>query len=105
VPDGDPDLQTFGCVRIGNFLHRFAIALKKKVKGQKVNRLSRVTLVVFTLDGKADGKDTTRPFVAIVDGRTLTPGTHTLKADVRLQVPKTKKKFRKKFGFTFKACG
>jgi hypothetical protein len=102
---GPSDLQQFGCLRIGNFKHRFPIALKKKTKGVPVNRLSRVTVVIFTLDGKPNGKDSKRPFFAVVNGLKLTPGTHTLKADVRLQVPKTKKKFRKRFSFTFKTCG
>jgi hypothetical protein len=102
---GDSDLQRFGCVRIGNFVHRFPVALKKKVKGLPVNRRSRVTLVIFTLDGRPDGTDRKRPFVATVLGTKLTPGKHTLTSDVRLQVPKTKKKFRKKFSFTFSTCG
>jgi hypothetical protein len=102
---GPQDLAIFGCVRIGNFQHRFPIALKKKVKGVTVNRLSRVTVVIFKLDSKPNGKDSKRPFFAVVDGTKLTPGSHTLKADVRLQVPTTKKKFRKQFSFTFKTCG
>ena len=102
---GPPDLALFGCLRMGNFQHRFPIALKKRVKGVPVNRLSRVQVVLFTLDGKPNGKDSKRPFFAVVNGLTLTKGTHKLKADVRLQVPKTKKKFRKQFAFTFKTCG
>jgi hypothetical protein len=70
-----------------------------------VNRRSRVTLVIFTLDGRPNGTDGKRPFVATVFGTKLTPGKHTLTSDVRLQVPKTEKKFRKKFSFTFNTCG
>ena len=33
------------------------------------------------------------------------PGDFNLVADVRLQVPKTKKKFRKQFSLKFKTCG
>ena len=103
--EGPEDLRVLGCLRRGQYAHRFPVKLKKKVNGIPVNRRSRVRVVIITLDGRPNGKDTKRPFVAVVDGTTLSDGAHVLTADIRLQVPKTNKKFRKRFSFTFSACG
>lgn len=112
--EGPADLQRFGCLRIGNIVHRFKVKLKKVQGGLLVNRVSRVTIVLFALDRRASGSDRTRPFYALVAGAALRPGKHVLRADVRLKVPKFMQKrfprrfkrtrFRRKLKFPFKTC-
>lgn len=105
--EGPAELREFGCVRTrGEVLHRFRVELKKKPRGRGlVNRGSRVRLVKFRLDGKPKGGDRRTPFLVTMKGAKLKPGGHTLVADVRLQVPRSKKKLRKKLTFKFDACG
>lgn len=105
--EGPAELRTTGCVRRrGRVVHRFRIKLKKKSRGGGlVNRRSRVKAVRFKLDGKAKGTDRRPPFLVAMKGAKLKPGGHTLVADVRLQVPRSKKKRRKKLTFKFDACG
>ncbi len=111
---GPSDLQQFGCLRIGNFKHRFGVALKKTRAGLIVNRVSRVKLVKFSLDGGTAGSDNRRPYVIFVSGLVLKPGSHVLRATVSMQVPKSlvkrypkrfrKTKFTRKLRFPFKTC-
>lgn len=102
--EGPADLRTIGCLRRGAFKHRFKVGLKKRRAGARVNRRSRVRLVTFTLDGKPNGKARRRPFVAVVNGATLTPGPHVLRATVKLRVPNTTKRFTRKLVFRFNGC-
>ena len=108
------DINRYGCVRIGNFVHRFGVKLKKNRAGLLINRVSRVTIVYFSLDRGANGADRKRPYYALVPGRGLRAGTHTLSADVRLKIPTYQLRrfpnrfrtvfFRKKLKFPFKTC-
>ena len=101
-------------MRIGNFVHRFGVKLKKNRAGLLINRVSRVTIVYFSLDRGANGADRKRPYYALVPGRGLRAGTHTLSADVRLKIPTYQLRrfpnrfrtvfFRKKLKFPFKTC-
>jgi len=90
-----------GCVPRRAGIHRFVVKLRKTSRNAK--RGPRITLVTFKLNGKAHGTDRKAPFAALVKGSTLTPRTHVLAADVRLQ--NGKKKVRKKVAFRFTACG
>jgi len=92
------------CLPSGPFNYRFKVPLKKLVGGQKVNRRSRVTTVKFKIDGKADGSDRKRPFIASINASKLADGAHVLSADIRLRVPGTKKTFRRKQRFAFSTC-
>jgi hypothetical protein len=108
------DITRFGCVRIGNFAHRFGVKMKQNKAGLLVNRVSRVTIVFFGLDRAPNGADRKRPYYALVDGRTLRAGIHFLRADVRLKIPNyqirrfpgrfRKVFFRKNLQFRFKTC-
>jgi len=101
-------------VRIGNFVHRFGVKLKKTRAGFFINRVSRVTILYFALDGGANGADRKRPYYADVAGARLSAGTHVLKADVRLKIPAyqqrrfptrfKKTRYRKQLKFRFKTC-
>jgi hypothetical protein len=92
------------CLKTGPFNYRFKVPLKKLVGGKKVNRRSRVTVVRFRIDGKADGSDRTRPFVASIKTSGLKDGKHVLRADITLRVPGTKKSFRRRQKFGFSTC-
>jgi hypothetical protein len=92
------------CLPSGPFDYRFKVPLKKLVGGKKVNRLSRVRVVKFKIDGRPDGSDRKRPFVASINVSNLADGHHVLSADIRLQVPGTKKTFRRKQKFAFSTC-
>jgi hypothetical protein len=92
------------CLPSGPFNYRFKVPLKKLVGNKKVNRRSRVTTVKFQIDGKADGSDRKRPFVASINVSNLADGTHVLSADIRLRVPGTGKTFRRKQKFGFSTC-
>jgi hypothetical protein len=92
------------CLPTGPFNYRFKVPLKKLVGGKKVNRRSRVTTVKFKIDGKADGSDRKRPFVASINVSKLADGAHVLSADIRLRVPGTKKTFRRSQRFAFSTC-
>jgi hypothetical protein len=92
------------CLPLGPFNYRFKVPLKKLVGGKKVNRRSRVTNVKFKIDGKSDGSDRKRPFVAGIDVSRLSEGRHVLSADIRLQVPGTHRTFRRKQRFAFSTC-
>jgi hypothetical protein len=92
------------CLRIGPFTYRFKVPLKKLQGSSKVNRRSRVTIVKFTLDGKRDGSDKKRPFIAKINTSALSDGQHVLTADVLLQVPRTGKRFHRKQRFPFNTC-
>jgi hypothetical protein len=98
------DILKFGCVRIGALVHRFGVKLKKRQGGLLVNRRSRVRTVRFSLDRRASGSDSKRPYFAAVDGSVLRAGTHTLAASVHLVVPKTHQKVTKRLRFRFKTC-
>jgi hypothetical protein len=108
------DITRFGCVRIGNFVHRFGVAMKTNKAGLLVNRVSRVTIVFFGLDRRANGADRKRPYYALVTGRGLRAGLHQLNGDVRLKIPAyqvrrhpgrfRKLNFRKSLKFKFKTC-
>ena len=108
------DIARFGCVRIGSFIHRFGVKLKKNSSGLLVNRVSRVTIVYFGLDRAANGADRKRPYYALVDGRRLRTGRHVLNAEVRLKIPDyqvrrfpgrfRKLTYSKKLKFSFKTC-
>lgn len=112
--DGPDDLNRLGCLRIGDFVHRFGVKLKKTRGGLVVNRVSRVTVVVFSLDRGVSGSDRKRPFLAFVSGRALTPGRHVLRANVQLKIPKFLQKrfpnrfkrttFRRNLRFPFRTC-
>jgi sugar lactone lactonase YvrE len=112
--EGPSDLQKFGCLRIGNFQHRFGVALKKTRAGLIVNRVSRVKIVLFSLDRGTAGSDNKRPYQIFVSGAVLKPGNHLLTAQVRMQVPKylvkrypkrfKKTKFTRNLKFPFKTC-
>jgi hypothetical protein len=93
------------CLPSGPFNYRFKVPLKKLVGGKKVNRRSRVTTVKFKIDGKPDGSDRKRPFVAGINVSNLADGAHVLSADIRLRVPGTKKTFRRSQRFAFSTCG
>jgi hypothetical protein len=92
------------CLPSGPFNYRFKVPLKKLAGGKKVNRRSRVTTVKFKIDGKADGSDRKRPFVASINVSKLADGAHVLSADIRLRVPGTKKTFRRSQRFAFSTC-
>jgi hypothetical protein len=92
------------CLPTGPFTYRFKVPLKKLQGGKKVNRRSRVRVVKFKIDGKADGSDRKRPFVASINVSKLADGKHVLSADIKLQVPGTKKTFRRKQKFAFSTC-
>jgi hypothetical protein len=92
------------CLKTGPFDYRFKVPLKKLQGGQKVNRRSRVTVVHFKIDGKSDGSDRKRPFVASINSSKLANGRHVLSADILLRVPGTKKSFRRKQNFAFSTC-
>jgi hypothetical protein len=92
------------CLKTGPFDYRFKVPLKKLVGGKKVKRRSRVTVVKFRIDGRADGSDRKRPFVASIKTATLADGKHVLTADIGLRVPGTKKTFRRKQKFAFSTC-
>ena len=92
------------CLPSGPFNYRFKVPLKKLVGGKKVNRRSRVTVVRFKLDGKRDGSDRKRPFVAGINVSKLADGKHVLSADIRLRVPGAKKTFRRRQKFGFSTC-
>jgi hypothetical protein len=92
------------CLPSGPFNYRFKVPLKKLVGGKKVNRRSRVTNVRFRIDGKPDGSDRKRPFIASIDVSRLSNGRHVLSADIRLQVPGTKKTFHRRQKFPFGTC-
>lgn len=77
---GTGDADAIGCVRRGLFKHRFLVRLRGSAR-----RTLRVKVVRFKLDGRGNGRDRRTPFVAIVDGETLTEGAHTLAADVTLR--------------------
>jgi hypothetical protein len=108
------DITRFGCVRIGNFVHRFGVKMKKNKAGLLINRVSRVTIVFFGLDRRANGADRKRPYYALVTGRGLRAGLHQLNADVRLKIPAYQVRrfpnrfrqlnFRKSLKFKFKTC-
>jgi hypothetical protein len=103
--DGPADLRTIGCLRRGGFIHRFRVKLKKRTRGgQLVNRLSRVRIVRFTLDGRPNGRDRRRPFLAVVNGATLTPGAHVLRARIDLRVPNSRRRFRRNITYRFNGC-
>lgn len=102
--DGPADLRTIGCLRRGSFRHRFRVALKKRSRDGLVNRRSRVRLVRFTLDGRRNGVDRRRPFVTIVNGATLSPGAHVLRATVHLRVPRSQRRFVRRLVFRFNGC-
>ena len=101
-------------MRIGSFIHRFGVKLKKNSAGLLVNRVSRVTIVYFGLDRAANGADRKRPYYALVDGRRLRTGRHVLNADIRLKIPDYQVRrfpgrfrtltYRKKLKFSFKTC-
>jgi hypothetical protein len=108
------DITRFGCVRVGAFVHRFGIALKKNKAGLLINRVSRVQIVYFSLDRRGNGADRKRPYFALVSGRGLRAGTHQLTADVRLKIPDFQLRrfpnrfrrvnFRKQLKFPFRTC-
>jgi hypothetical protein len=108
------DITRFGCVRIGGFVHRFGVKMKKNKAGLLINRVSRVTIVFFGLDRAPNGADRKRPYYALVDGRTLRAGIHFLRADVRLRIPAYQVRrfpgrfrklfYRKNLQFKFKTC-
>ena len=108
------DITRFGCVRIGAFVHRFGVAMKKNKAGLLINRVSRVTIVYFGLDRRANGADRKRPYYALVTGRGLRAGLHALNADVRLKIPDYQVRrypgrfrklfFKKSLKFRFKTC-
>ena len=102
--EGPEDLRRLGCVRRGDFVHRFRVKLKVRRGGLLVNRRSRVRIVYFSLDRRAGGTDRKRPYYAEVDGRALRPGRHVLRADVRLRVPRSGQRFRKRLAFPFPTC-
>lgn len=112
--DGPADLNRLGCLRIGDFVHRFGVKLKKTRGGLLVNRVSRVTIVVFSLDRGTSGSDRKRPFFAFVSGRALTPGRHVLRARVQLKIPRYLQRrfpnrfkrttFRRNLRFPFRTC-
>jgi len=93
------------CLPSGPFNYRFKVPLKKLVGTKKVNRRSRVTTVKFQIDGKRDGSDSKRPFVASINVSNLADGKHVLSADIRLRVPGTGKTFRRRQKFAFSTCG
>ena len=92
------------CLKTGPFNYRFKVPLKKLQGGRKVNRRSRVTVVRFKIDGKPDGSDRKRPFVASINSSKLRDGRHVLSAAITLRVPGTKKTFRRKQAFAFSTC-
>jgi hypothetical protein len=92
------------CLNIGPFTYRFKVPLKKLVGGKKVNRLSRVQVVRFKLDGKPDGSDNKRPFLANIKTAKLRQGKHVLSADIFLRVPNTTKRIHRKQSFSFNTC-
>lgn len=102
--DGPADLREIGCLRRGAFRHRFRVALKKRSRDRLVNRRSRVRLVRFTLDGRPNGTDRRRPFLTTVNGSTLTPGAHVLRATVHLRVPGTNRRFVRRLVYRFNGC-
>ena len=102
--DGPADLREIGCLRRGSFRHRFRVALKKRSRDRLVNRRSRVRLVRFTLDGRPNGTDRRRPFLTTVNGATLTPGAHVLRATVHLRVPGTNRRFVRRLAYRFNGC-
>ena len=101
--EGPAELRRLGCLRRGDFVHRFRIKLKKRRGGLVANRLSRVRIVLFSLDGGPNGVDRRRPYYAL-DGQSLRPDRHVLRADVRLRVPRTGRGFRKRLSFRFSTC-
>jgi hypothetical protein len=92
------------CLRVGPFRYRFKVPLKKLQGGKKVNRRSRVRVVTFKLDGKPDGSDRTRPFIAKIATARLSEGRHLLTADVLLQVPHSSTRIRRRQSFSFNTC-
>jgi hypothetical protein len=92
------------CLKTGPFNYRFKVPLKKLVGGKKVNRRSRVTVVKFRIDGKSDGSDRKRPFIANIKTARLSDGKHALTADISLRVPGTKKTFHRRQRFAFSTC-
>jgi concanavalin A-like lectin/glucanase superfamily protein len=92
------------CLHIGPFRYRFKVPLKKLQGGKKVNRRSRVRVVRFKLDGRADGSDSRRPFVANIKTARLAEGRHVLSADVLLQIPRTGARFHRRQSFSFSTC-
>lgn len=108
------DITRFGCLRQGDFRHRFRVRLKKSRGGLLLNRVSRVVVVFFSLDRRTAGADRRRPYYAFVDGRRLTQGTHTLRADVRLRIPRYLQRrfpgrfrrtaYRKRLRYRFRTC-
>jgi hypothetical protein len=92
------------CLKTGPFNYRFKVPLKKLQGGRKVNRRSRVTVVRFKIDGKPDGSDRKRPFVAGINSSKLSEGKHVLTAAITLRVPGTTKTFRRKQKFAFSTC-
>jgi hypothetical protein len=92
------------CLPLGPFNYRFKVPLKKLVGSRKVNRRSRVTNVRFKIDGKPDGSDRKRPFIAGIDVSKLSEGKHVLSADIHLRVPGTPKTFRRRQRFAFSTC-
>ena len=112
--DAPSDIKRFGCVRIGNFVHRFGIKRKKTQAGRLINRVSRVTIVHFALDRGRNRADRKRPYYALVKGRRLRAGNHRLSADVRLKIPRyqvrrhpgrlKKLSYRRRLRFPFKTC-
>lgn len=101
--EGAGDTQSMGCVRRGNFTHRFRVRLRRKER-----RLMKVTQVVFKLDGKRNGSDRRTPFLARVNGRRLDAGSHVLTADVRMTARKKRggkrRTARTQLRYRFDAC-
>ena len=76
---GPGEAREVGCVRRGDFTHRFRVRLRTSAR-----RRLRVRLVRFRLDRRRNGSDRRSPFMARVRGTRLAPGPHVLAAEVRL---------------------
>jgi hypothetical protein len=63
-----------------------------------------VTTVRFKIDGKPDGSDRKRPFIASINASKLADGAHVLSAEIRLRVRGTRRTFRRHQRFAFSTC-
>jgi hypothetical protein len=77
--DSAEDIQTIGCLRRGEFQHRFRVTLRRAQR-----RDFRVRSMSFSLDGVRIGTDRRPPFYALINGSRLRPGLHVLGATVKL---------------------
>lgn len=87
---------TGGCLKRGTFNHRFGVEMR--------GRRTRVTKVVYSLDGTRIGSDRKRPFVVQVPGTSFGPGAHTLRAVVTLKVPGGKRTSTVRLAHRFTGC-